>query len=665
MKYYYSRNAAVESLEVGQMVWAAELAGGKRRYFNKTPASITDVITDVPFHHLYELYGVHGKDTDMLHCILDIDVKGQHFSQEKFDYAVKTICETRKTTYFENYGVDPLKVRFLVLTASEPEKDIFSAHVIEKVEGFHFNNVVDMRWSVMHTKHLLEDKEPEEEYEINMSLADMIDCEVYNGSPREMRIIHGTKYGQRRPLKFNSALSHEIFSLLSDKQLVTESFVNVMDGNAYQEPLQNDNSESESSFIVATPDVSKKLDEPWMIKIPVHLRKYAGVVSDMFDDEPLTASSVKKFKGENGTTYEYVFFNSKKICPNCPLASEQKTFYSVCITSHTVKYSCRATNAYIVSDQQKLIAFCHKTGTLKSSMTCIKCIHEMSLVLDNSRIDGYVFRCSKSKLSLAQLQKFFYLWCHEQKRDFIMNETGISSNTTYADYVQFNRDICVGFVKSNCVPIGGPGKIVEIDESKFGKRKFHRGRRVDGQWVLAGVERGDNTKIFFETVEARNAETLIPIIQRMVLKLLQHSINKRIRQLRQPHQNAPGESENDSDPSNDSALAASVATNEIMHQSLSTLMESNQLTSSTSRMSDRIFALASISRKVSTFIAWCRESTFIVLPTIASINQIKEMFLYDNINDHIAHLIQLHVNTPVSGIASFISVQHLYIAYLL
>ncbi|KAI3662525.1 hypothetical protein MP638_003665 [Amoeboaphelidium occidentale] len=82
-------------------------------------------------------------------------------------------------------------------------------------------------------------------------------------------------------------------------------------------------------------------------------------------------------------------------------------------------------------------------------------------------------------------------------------------------------------------------------------------------------------------------------------------------------------------------------------------------------MSDRIFALASTSRKVSTLIAWCRESTFIVLPTIASINQIKEMFLYDDINDHIAHLIQLHVNTPVSGIASFISVQHLYIAYLL
>jgi hypothetical protein len=30
---------------------------------------------------------------------------------------------------------------------------------------------------------------------------------------------------------------------------------------------------------------------------------------------------------------------------------------------------------------------------------------------------------------------------------------------------------------------------MEIDESKFGKRRYNRGRRVDGCWVFGGVER--------------------------------------------------------------------------------------------------------------------------------------------------------------------------------
>ena len=37
---------------------------------------------------------------------------------------------------------------------------------------------------------------------------------------------------------------------------------------------------------------------------------------------------------------------------------------------------------------------------------------------------------------------------------------------------------------------GGEGEVVKIDESKFGKRKYHRGHYVKGQWVFGGTERG-------------------------------------------------------------------------------------------------------------------------------------------------------------------------------
>ena len=34
--------------------------------------------------------------------------------------------------------------------------------------------------------------------------------------------------------------------------------------------------------------------------------------------------------------------------------------------------------------------------------------------------------------------------------------------------------------------IGGQGKIVQIDETKVGKRKYNRGRMVEGHWIIGG-----------------------------------------------------------------------------------------------------------------------------------------------------------------------------------
>ncbi|XP_044167485.1 uncharacterized protein LOC122951546 [Acropora millepora] len=63
--------------------------------------------------------------------------------------------------------------------------------------------------------------------------------------------------------------------------------------------------------------------------------------------------------------------------------------------------------------------------------------------------------------------------------------------------------------------IGGPGKLVQIDESKIGKRKYHRGHVVEGQWVFGGIEE-DSRKSFIETVENRTEETLLNLIREWV-----------------------------------------------------------------------------------------------------------------------------------------------------
>ena len=50
--------------------------------------------------------------------------------------------------------------------------------------------------------------------------------------------------------------------------------------------------------------------------------------------------------------------------------------------------------------------------------------------------------------------------------------------------------------------IGGPGKAVQIDESKFGKRKYHRQHKVEGQWVFGGIEE-ESRRSFMVAVKKR------------------------------------------------------------------------------------------------------------------------------------------------------------------
>ena len=58
--------------------------------------------------------------------------------------------------------------------------------------------------------------------------------------------------------------------------------------------------------------------------------------------------------------------------------------------------------------------------------------------------------------------------------------------------------------------------VVEIDESYFFRRKFHRGRRVTGLWVFAAIQR-DSDQCMMDVVPDRTAQTLVPLIQQWCL----------------------------------------------------------------------------------------------------------------------------------------------------
>ena len=59
-------------------------------------------------------------------------------------------------------------------------------------------------------------------------------------------------------------------------------------------------------------------------------------------------------------------------------------------------------------------------------------------------------------------------------------EIGASARVT-VDWFNFCRDVCAQYFLDHPIVIGGPGTVVEIDESKFGKRKY---KREGSGWAL-------------------------------------------------------------------------------------------------------------------------------------------------------------------------------------
>lgn len=80
------------------------------------------------------------------------------------------------------------------------------------------------------------------------------------------------------------------------------------------------------------------------------------------------------------------------------------------------------------------------------------------------------------------------------------------------DWSNFTREVCVDYCfRSSVSKLGGPGRIVEIDEAKIGHRKYNRGRIIEGQWIFGGIDR-TTKNLFLVPVEKRDAETLINLI---------------------------------------------------------------------------------------------------------------------------------------------------------
>jgi len=176
--------------------------------------------------------------------------------------------------------------------------------------------------------------------------------------------------------------------------------------------------------------------------------------------------------------------------------------------------------------------FLKDVGLLRSKVQCDTCGRDMTWSAEPSIPEGFRWRCrrkvagvkcSKSKsikagtwfqqsnLTFREVLLITYDIVRRETARFTKEEYSLSSNTV-ADWGMFCRETMLVFMAGCSEKLGGPNKIVEIDESKFGRRKYHRGHTVKGQWVFGGVER-DSGRTFLVPVPDRTADTLVAIIR--------------------------------------------------------------------------------------------------------------------------------------------------------
>ncbi|KAG1681802.1 putative cytosolic iron-sulfur protein assembly protein CIAO1 [Nymphon striatum] len=158
-------------------------------------------------------------------------------------------------------------------------------------------------------------------------------------------------------------------------------------------------------------------------------------------------------------------------------------------------------------EKREWVLFCARMGLIRNNFHCDQCNSGMAFVNYAPSIDECRWECRKpcrrtksiregsfsdgSHLELSTIFHFIYLWVYDSCLKYISRELGGLSSHTMSDWSNFLREVCAQWLLVNNQLIGGlnedlTAKEVEIDETKYFHRKYHRGRYRDGQWVYGG-----------------------------------------------------------------------------------------------------------------------------------------------------------------------------------
>jgi transposase-like protein len=104
-----------------------------------------------------------------------------------------------------------------------------------------------------------------------------------------------------------------------------------------------------------------------------------------------------------------------------------------------------------------------------------------------------------------------YFWLNKIQWSAAVTMSGCAGKTVSKFYWLFRR-LAASTLSEIDTVIGGTGIIVDVDETKLGRRKYNQGHRVDGVWVVVGVERTEQRRVFLVAVEDRSADTIRRVV---------------------------------------------------------------------------------------------------------------------------------------------------------
>jgi hypothetical protein len=153
---------------------------------------------------------------------------------------------------------------------------------------------------------------------------------------------------------------------------------------------------------------------------------------------------------------------------------------------------------YLFTDHAMAPEFVKDIGLLRRTMQYDSCGQDMKWSVRSKLSDGFLWPCQRRvagstcnqsasirhgtwiqlcKLTLLEIILLTYdIVCREPAHK-IEKEYGFSDHTV-ADWGIFCRETMFVILEDCPIKISGPNKTIEIDESKFGRRKYHRGHPV-------------------------------------------------------------------------------------------------------------------------------------------------------------------------------------------